>query len=77
MKSIERLAMDIAGRAAYLAHRTLGRYGITPAEESEIIAAHYRAKTATIDSDWQAIAVTITSVLGTSIRLGDRLDYKL
>lgn len=62
MKSIERIAMEIAGGPAHLARPALSRYGFTPADANEIVASHYRIRYSTIDPDWQAVAVTIRSV---------------
>jgi len=78
MKSIDRLAMDIAGKSEVSARETLDRFGFSLAEQSEIIASHMRLpkhSSGWMDADWQAVAVTIRSTMECSIRLGDRLDF--
>ena len=78
-KSIERLAMDIAGKETAAARFTLKRFDFSLAEVSEIITANTVARTflaekRTMSKDWRAIAGTIKSTIETSFRLGDRID---
>lgn len=77
MISIDRLAMQIAGKKNTQAQKTLERFGFNVIERSEIIAAHWRRQTDSVDPDWQAVAVTIKSTMKCSIRLGDRLNLNI
>jgi hypothetical protein len=75
--SIDRMAMQISGKAVVSARKTLDRFGFSLAESLEIITAHWRKETDSVDPHWQAVSVTIKSVIGTSIRVGDRIDYSI
>jgi hypothetical protein len=75
--SIDRLAMQIAGRSDVSARKTLDRFGFSLAEASEIVSAHWRMSTNSIDPDFQAVAVTIKSTIATSVRMGDRIDFNI
>jgi hypothetical protein len=75
--SIDRLAMQIAGKSTIQASRTLDRFGFSLAEASEIVSAHWRSATNSVDPDFKAVAVTVKSVIGTSIRIGDRIDFSI
>ena len=75
--SIDRLAMQIAGRSVVSARKTLDRFGFSLAEASEIIFSHCRTETDSIDPDWQSVSITVESVIGTSIRIGDRIDFSI
>jgi hypothetical protein len=70
--SIDRMAMKIAGKKVVEARAILSRFDFSAAESGEIIAAHFRKETASIDPDWKAITVTIRSAIECSVRLGDR-----
>jgi alkyl hydroperoxide reductase subunit AhpC len=70
--SIERMAMKIAGKTVVEARKILSRFNFSAAESGEIVAAHWRKETASIDPDWAAVAVTIRSAIECSVRLGDR-----
>ena len=75
--SIDRLAMEIAGKRALPARQTLDRFGFSPAEASEIISSHWRRETDSVDPDWQAVAVTIKGIMQCSVRIGDRVDMSI
>jgi hypothetical protein len=72
MISIDRMAMKIAGKKVVEVRKILSRFDFSAAESGEIVAAHFRKETFSIDPDWKAIAVTIGSAIECSIRLGDR-----
>ena len=77
MKSIDRLAMELAGKSETFAELHLTRFGFSRAERAEIIRSHVRIpvmcfdSVSTIDPDWQAVAVTIKSTMECSVRIGD------
>ena len=77
MKSIDRMAMDIAGKSSCDAGAMLGRFGFSIAEASEIISSHWRESTDSIDPDWGAVSMTIRSTMECSVRIGDRLDMNI
>ena len=77
MISIDRLAMEIAAKRCHVASKILERHGFSPAERSEIIASHFRQTTDSVDPDWRAVAGTIRSTMGCSVRTGYRIDMNI
>ena len=73
-KSIERLAMELAGKPVTQAQAKLERLQFSPAEASEIVTCHWRRINDTIANNWKAIAETIDDTLRLSVTLGERLD---
>jgi len=75
--SIDRLAMEIAGKRIVTARLILDRFGFSLAEASEIIFSHCRTEADSIDPDWQAVAVTIKSTMQVSVAIKDRVDMSI